>query len=175
MRNFFENKTLRDFFSSVSFLTRSDTRLSRSKDIRGNKVVSIGVENFLRYTGTMNHTRSSFDAAFLETQKKKLEEEQARLKAELDRIAKKDTVGDDYHATVEQIGRAPDDNVVEEEQYEAARSIEQSLELQLRDVTVALQRMVDGSYGLCATCREPIDLKRLDALPSARTCRKHAE
>ncbi|MDP3685732.1 MAG: TraR/DksA C4-type zinc finger protein [bacterium] len=116
---------------------------------------------------------NAFTREFLETQKKKLEEEQVRLEAELNRIAKKDAVGDDYHAQVEQVGRAPDENVVEEEQYEAARSVEQSLELQLRDVKTALARMADGSYGVCGTCGEPIEQKRLEALPSARTCLTH--
>ena len=92
---------------------------------------------------------STFSPDFLEAQKKKLEEEQARLEVELNRIAKKDPVGDDYHANVEQVGRAPDENVVEEEQYEAARSVEQSLELQLRNVKAALARIADGGYGIC--------------------------
>jgi len=122
----------------------------------------------------MTRTPQASDPAFVEAQKKKLEEERTRLQSELSRIAKKDVVGDDYHARVEQIGRAPDENVVEEEQYEAARSVEQSLEVQLRDVNSALQRISDGSYGTCTKCGERIDQKRLEALPSAQTCVKHA-
>ena len=121
----------------------------------------------------MTHTPQSLNAAFIETQKTKLEEERTRLQSELSRIAKKDVVGDDYHAQVEQIGRAPDENVVEEEQYEAARSVEQSLELQLRDVQSALARIAPGRYGICAKCGEPIEQKRLEVLPSARACLKH--
>ncbi len=114
------------------------------------------------------------DAAFIDAQKKKLEEEKARLEQELSRIADKGTTPGDYTARVEEIGRMPEDNVVEEEQYESARSVEQSLEVQLRDVTTALQRVADGSYGVCTACGAPIEKKRLEALPSARTCLAHA-
>lgn len=114
------------------------------------------------------------DAAFLDAQKKKLEEEQARLEAELSRIASKGPAVGDYEARVEEVGRMPEDNVVEEEQYEAARSVEQSLEVQLRDVKQSLGRIVEGTYGTCQRCGAPIDQKRLEALPSARTCMAHA-
>jgi RNA polymerase-binding transcription factor DksA len=131
-------------------------------------------KNFRGILQRMEYTTEPLNAAFVEAQKKKLEEERTRLQSELSRIAEKDAVGDDYHAQVEQIGRAPDENVVEEEQYEAARSVEQSLEVQLRDVNNALQRISDGTYGACPKCGERIDQKRLEALPSAQTCLKHA-
>lgn len=40
----------------------------------------------------------------------------------------------------------------------------------LRDVTSALQRMDDGSYGACTTCGEPIPLERLEVLPQLAKC-----
>ena len=115
------------------------------------------------------------DAAFLAAQKTRLEEQKASLEAELSRIAKKDPVGDDYHAQVEHVGRAEDENAIEETQYESARSVEQSLELQLRDVNAALRRVADGTYGACTVCGSPIGRGRLEALPSAATCLQHAE
>lgn len=33
-----------------------------------------------------------------------------------------------------------------------------------------LRRIESGDYGVCAVCREPIDQKRLDAVPTADTC-----
>jgi RNA polymerase-binding transcription factor DksA len=33
-----------------------------------------------------------------------------------------------------------------------------------------LRRIESGDYGFCAVCREPIDEKRLDAVPTADTC-----
>jgi DnaK suppressor protein len=40
----------------------------------------------------------------------------------------------------------------------------------LRDVTGALQKIEDGSFGACERCGEAIGDKRLDALPFARYC-----
>jgi DnaK suppressor protein len=48
----------------------------------------------------------------------------------------------------------------------------------LREVSTALQKIEDGSYGTCERCSEPIADKRLDALPFARyciTCQRLAE
>jgi DnaK suppressor protein len=36
------------------------------------------------------------------------------------------------------------------------------------DIDQALLRIEEGSYGLCARCGEPIDERRLEALPTAR-------
>ena len=40
----------------------------------------------------------------------------------------------------------------------------------LADVDDALQRMTDGTYGVCKRCGEAIDTARLRALPSASLC-----
>jgi len=41
---------------------------------------------------------------------------------------------------------------------------------ELDDVLAALGRLADGTYGACLACGEPIDLRRLEALPAARYC-----
>lgn len=40
----------------------------------------------------------------------------------------------------------------------------------IREIRGALERVQDGTYGLCEECEEPINKKRLDALPWARLC-----
>jgi DnaK suppressor protein len=40
----------------------------------------------------------------------------------------------------------------------------------LEGVLAALQRIDDGTYGICIRCGKPIDPRRLDAEPSAMTC-----
>lgn len=40
----------------------------------------------------------------------------------------------------------------------------------LADVTAALQRMADGTYGRCARCRAEIPWERLEIRPHARYC-----
>ena len=37
-------------------------------------------------------------------------------------------------------------------------------------IDAALNRLKDGTYGLCAECQEPINPKRLEAVPHARMC-----
>ena len=45
----------------------------------------------------------------------------------------------------------------------------------LREITAALLRIEQGSYGICLECEEPISPKRLDAVPWARYCVKCQE
>lgn len=42
--------------------------------------------------------------------------------------------------------------------------------LELEQVLTARQRLHDQEYGRCLDCGEPIDLKRLQALPAAPCC-----
>jgi DnaK suppressor protein len=45
----------------------------------------------------------------------------------------------------------------------------------LQEIDEALDRIEEGTYGICETCGEKISQKRLSAKPSARTCLKCAE
>jgi DnaK suppressor protein len=42
--------------------------------------------------------------------------------------------------------------------------------LYLKKVQDALQRIEDGTFGLCEECEEPIELRRLQARPTATLC-----
>jgi len=61
----------------------------------------------------------------------------------------------------------------EVEEYETRISQEESLELKLRDINGALEKLEKGTYGLCEIGNEPIELARLQAMPEAKTCLKH--
>ena len=50
-----------------------------------------------------------------------------------------------------------------------------ALRLALQEIDEALDRIEEGTYGICETCGEKISQKRLSAKPSARTCLKCAE
>jgi len=41
---------------------------------------------------------------------------------------------------------------------------------EVRDIAAAEQRIVDGRYGLCIDCSEPVPHERLQAYPSAKRC-----
>lgn len=51
-----------------------------------------------------------------------------------------------------------------------ATSLAADLDRLLEQVTVALQRLDDGSYGRCERCGLPIDAERLEALAHVTTC-----
>jgi RNA polymerase-binding transcription factor DksA len=55
---------------------------------------------------------------------------------------------------------------------EKAHSILSSVESELAEIERALERVADGSYGLCEACRKPIGAARIAAVPHARFCLK---
>ena len=59
------------------------------------------------------------------------------------------------------------------EEYEGNVGVLSSLESHLADVMSALAKIEDGTYGACEKGGEKIDIARLDANPSARTCQMH--
>ena len=56
------------------------------------------------------------------------------------------------------------------EEYENKVSIEHSLELQLKAVNEALERIEKGTYGTCINCNKEISTERLEASPEAIAC-----
>lgn len=62
------------------------------------------------------------------------------------------------------------DRAIELELDDALDSVEVELLKELREIDAALARFAAGTYGLCTACGEPIDLARLEALPTARRC-----
>jgi DnaK suppressor protein len=60
----------------------------------------------------------------------------------------------------------------------ASQSIEKELIFELSDnerqmldqTEAALRKLTNGTYGLCESCRQPIGLERIRALPFARYC-----
>jgi RNA polymerase-binding transcription factor DksA len=76
---------------------------------------------------------------------------------------------------IDEILRQPEDKDHEERANEwddddildrLARALREEVSL----LRVALQRIDDGSYGICWACGKPIGLRRLQALPQATTC-----
>lgn len=43
------------------------------------------------------------------------------------------------------------------------------------EINEALDRLLDGSYGVCQSCQKPIDPRRLEVVPHARHCLKCQE
>jgi DnaK suppressor protein len=53
---------------------------------------------------------------------------------------------------------------------ELAGWLGENVRAHLEDVSFAIARMEDGSYGMCEKCSSPINRERLRALPWARRC-----
>ncbi len=52
-------------------------------------------------------------------------------------------------------------------------AVANDLQDELADVEQALERIAEGTYGVCQVCGEPINPERLDARPSATFCIRH--
>lgn len=116
----------------------------------------------------------TYSKEFLTKQNTLLGGEKDRLEKDLSRIARENPdIKDDYKATFPDYGRNQEENAQEEEVYEARRAAEQSLELQLRDVREAIERIESGTYGTCEKCGKEIPEERLHAFPAARHCVEH--
>jgi len=46
------------------------------------------------------------------------------------------------------------------------------LELKLKNVDLALEKIKKGKYGICEKCGKEIEEKRLEVYPEARLCQK---
>lgn len=53
------------------------------------------------------------------------------------------------------------------------QATEVELEQSLHKINQALERINNGTYGLCRICNQPIEEERLTASPEAATCKQH--
>ena len=118
---------------------------------------------------TTEKTLNKEDQAKIE---KDLLERKAFLVGDLESIAKKETEGnkDHYKAAFPEYGNKADENAQEISDYSSNLAKEEILEKNLRDINSALGRLKDGTYGKCKYCQNPINLKRLEARPTASSC-----
>ena len=98
--------------------------------------------------------------------KELLEERLAALQARLASI-KRDVTSEHSGDSAEQAQERENDEVVDAIGNETAQSI--------RGVTAALERIADGSYGMCEKCGETIGQARLEIVPEATRCVNCAE
>ena len=92
-----------------------------------------------------------------------------RLEAQLDGIVQRLHGEDDVPQTASAGGEFLD--VAQSlQQQELAGLIASRLAARARRLRIALTRLEDGEYGVCAECGAPIAPKRLAALPDTTTC-----
>jgi len=112
----------------------------------------------------------------IEKAKEFLNNEVTKLEAELGTVGRKNPDNQtDWEATTREDGQpAEEGDVADEiEEYENNKGILNQLEIRLNKVKEALSKIEDGSYGKCTVCGEPIEEDRMEANPSAMTCKSH--
>jgi len=109
--------------------------------------------------------------------KTQLERDKVAIKEELKRFAKKDEkLKGDWDTRFpkwdgSEVGSAALEKAADEvEEYSTLLPIEYSLELRLKNINLALEKIEKGRYGNCEKCGKEIDEKRLKISPEARFC-----
>jgi len=104
--------------------------------------------------------------------------EQATLEKELSTVGRRNPSNPaDWEAVPTDTGQESDPNDAADliENYEENTAILKDLEIRYNQVLAALARIEDGSYGTCTIGGEEIETDRLDADPSASTCKAHLD
>ena len=58
----------------------------------------------------------------------------------------------------------------DQNRFEVTRVLTLAAEAALSEIDAALQRLEEGSYGICERCAKPIRWERLEVLPMSRLC-----
>lgn len=109
--------------------------------------------------------------------KKKLLAEKDTLEAELATVARQNPANaKDWEPVPEAREDAPatrDDTADKIESFEENVAMTRELEARLAEVRDALERIDNGGYGYCVSCKKAIEPERLHANPAATTCKAH--
>jgi len=109
--------------------------------------------------------------------KEKLEKEKVTIEEQLKRFAKKDEkLKGDWDTIFPRFdggeaGSAALEKAADEvEEYSTLLPIEYSLELKLKNIDLALEKIKKGKYGICEECGKEIPEERLKVSPEFRFC-----
>ncbi len=108
--------------------------------------------------------------------KQKLLTEKALVEKELATIARRNPENkNDWEPVADTDERpAERDEVADKlESFEENIAIVRRLEARLAEINTALSAIENGSYGKCSVCGNEIESARLEANPSATTCKAH--
>ncbi len=108
----------------------------------------------------------------------KLEEEKAALEKEMEKVGRRNPDNPSVWEALPPEDRdtsQADENTTADaiEGYEDNAAILNTLEERYKDVKSGLDKLKHGTYGLCQVCQQEIESDRLEANPSARTCKEH--
>ncbi len=103
--------------------------------------------------------------AVLEAERERLAEERRRLEASISSCSVSEETGE-----IADLRHHPADSATAAFDREQMGVMLQNVESLLRKVDRALEKLRDGTYGLCDRCGREIAAPRLEALPSACLC-----
>jgi RNA polymerase-binding transcription factor DksA len=116
-------------------------------------------------------SNSSISAEFVASRKKDLLERKVSLEKQLLSFAEPDRrQKSNYNADFPDFGDKEDENAAEVAVFEGNLSMEETLEQSLEMTNRALQKIDEGTYGLCEKCKLPISEERLEIMPTATKC-----
>ena len=110
------------------------------------------------------------DKNIQEELKNKLLEEKNKIESQLTRFAKPTEIEGNYETKFENIGEDTDENASEVEEYADNLALENTLEKELKKINNALEKIANGTYGICKNCGQEIEIERLRAYPAAENC-----
>lgn len=104
--------------------------------------------------------------------KQKLEQEKKILKEELQKFAKEDKeLEHDWDTLFPKFNSSNLEEAADEvEEYVTLLPIEHSLEIRLKNINLALDKIKNKKYGKCEKCEEDISEQRLKICPEAKIC-----
>lgn len=110
--------------------------------------------------------------------KQKLEGELVQVEGQLRELGWEDTTSGHWEATSGEIDASAteQDEIADRIEELEERSEETvALEVHWKNIKRALDKIENGEYGVCEVGGEDIEADRLEANPSARTCKMHLE
>ena len=99
------------------------------------------------------------DKIFELKQKKILEKELERLETQY-KITRK----------FPEYGTSEDENIQEVEQFQENLGLQKNIKNLIKDTREAIKRIESGKYGVCTSCKNPIEPGRIKVYPAASLC-----
>jgi len=99
-----------------------------------------------------------------------LEEERLRLRSARESVDHDGSLAEETGDLASGPGDHLADHATETFMRELDEGLEENVERLLSEVDAALERIENGTYGMCAACGRPIDEARLRAVPYATLC-----
>ena len=105
--------------------------------------------------------------------KERLKKEKVALEKQLETFATRDPkLKGDWDTRFPDFDGGMEEAADEVEEYASRLPVEFSLEIMIKNISLALEKLRQGIYGKCENCDKKIDGKRLEVHPAARTCMK---